>query len=137
MTEFSLEILAIEKTVYKGACSSLVIPATYGQYGILPHHQNTIMAIVPGILRFTVNGGEEFVFVVSTGLVKIENNDVLVLVETAERPEDIDALRAERAAEEAKEEIILKRSVQERRSAELKLARALTRMRAKENINNT
>lgn len=137
MTEFSLEILAIEKTVYKGTCSSLVIPATDGQYGILPHHQNTIMAIVPGILRFTVNGGEEFVFVVSTGLVKIENNDVLVLVGTAERPEDIDALRAERAAEEAKEEIILKRSVQERRSAELKLARALTRMRAKENINNT
>ena len=80
--------------------------------------------------------GEKFVFVVSTGLVKIEENEVLVLVETAEKPEEIDRLRAERAAVEAKEALLLKKSLQERRSAEMKLARAMSRMRAKSSINN-
>ena len=136
MAGFVLNILAAEKKVYSGNCVSMVFPATDGQYGVLAHHQNTIMAVVPGELTFCDENGENFVFVVSTGLVKIEENEVLVLVETAEKPEEIDRLRAERAAVEAKEALLLKKSLQERRSAEMKLARAMSRMRAKSSINN-
>ena len=136
MANFLLNILAAEKKVYRGMCSSMIFPATDGQYGVLAHHQNTIMAAVPGELTVCDEHGEKFVFVVSTGLVKIEENEVLVLVETAERPEEIDRLRAERAAIEAKEALLLKKSLQDRRSAEMKLARAISRMRAKSSINN-
>ena len=40
---------------------------------------------------------------VSAGMVKVEKNEVLVLGDSVERLEDIDANRAQRAADEAKE----------------------------------
>ncbi len=136
MTEFSLKILAAEKTVYVGACESLTVPASDGSYGILAHHRNTMMALAPGELRFRTPEGKSCLYVVSAGMVEIENNHVLVLVETAEFPEEIDRVRAEQAAIRAKEDILLKQSIQERRTAQLKLARAISRMRAKDNVNN-
>ena len=38
----------------------------------------------------------------------MEDNDVLVLVDAAERPEDIDAIRARRKADEAREILLQK-----------------------------
>lgn len=66
---------------------------------------------------------------------KIEDGDVLLLVDTAERPEDIDANRAKRAADAAKEELLQKKSLQEYKSAQANLARALSRLRVKERWN--
>ncbi len=69
---------------------------------------------------------------VSSGLVKIEEGEVLLLVDTAERPEDIDANRAKRAADAAKEELLQKHSIQEYGRAQANLARAISRLRVKE-----
>ena len=46
-------------------------------------------------------------------------------------PEEIDAIRAQRAADEAREAILQKRSAQEYRMAQANLARALNRLRVK------
>ena len=56
---------------------------------------------------------------------------VLVLVDAAERPEEIDKNRAERAAAAAKEALLQKRSIREYRLAEANLARAINRLRVK------
>lgn len=72
---------------------------------------------------------------VSAGLVKIEDGEVLLLVGTAERPEDIDVNRARRAANAAKEELLQKKSLQEYKSAQANLARALSRLRVKKRWN--
>lgn len=64
-------------------------------------------------------------------LVKIENNEVLVLVDSAERPEDIDALKAKQAADAAKEAILQKQSIREYHTAQMTLARAVARLRVK------
>jgi F-type H+-transporting ATPase subunit epsilon len=52
-------------------------------------------------------------------------------VDTAERPEEIDANRARRAADEAKEALLQKRSIQEYHAAQANLSRALSRLRVK------
>ena len=62
-----------------------------------------------------------------------ENGEALLLVDTAERPEDIDANRARRAADAAKEVLQQKRSIQEYRSALATLARAINRLQVKKN----
>ena len=49
--------------------------------------------------------------------------------------EDIDANRAKRAADAAKEELLQKKSLQEYKSAQANLARALSRLRVKERWN--
>jgi len=131
VTAFNIHILASEHHFYEGPCESLVVPTIRGQYGILAGHSNLISAVVPGKLVFRVPGGEDQTLAVSEGIVKVENNEVLVLVDTAERPEDIDINRAKRAAEEAKEELLQKRSLVEYRSAQAHLARALNRLKVK------
>ena len=100
MNTFTLNVLAAEKPFFEGDCISLVIPTNDGQYGILAKHNNMIAAIVPGVLKITTPDGTETVAAVSEGLVKVENNQVLILVDTVERPEEIDENRARRSAEQ-------------------------------------
>lgn len=131
MKQFDIQIFAADHVFYEGACESLNVPTTQGLFGILANHSNLIAAIVPGRLSYRVPGGENLYAAVSEGLLKVENNRVLVLVDSAERPEEIDANRALREAEEAKEEMLQKKSIVENRLASANLARALNRLRVK------
>lgn len=134
MATFNLSILASDRPFYEGPCESLIVPTNTGQYGILANHSNTISAISPGTLLFRVKKGEEMrPAAVSGGLVKIEDNNVLVLVDTAERPEDIDENRARIAADNAREEMLQKLSNREYRNAQAHLARAFSRLKVKNN----
>ena len=129
MNTFELHILAAERSFYEGPCESLILPLTEGMYGIQANHVNMIAGIVPGELTYRVPGGADEHAACSRGMVKVENNEVTVLVDTVERPEEIDVNRAQRAADEAKEELLKKRSRQEYMKAQMELARAMTRLR--------
>lgn len=131
MNTFKLHIWASEKPFYDGDCESLVIPSVDGKYGIMAHHSNAVTAIVPGELTYTIHGGTTQIAAVSEGIVKIENNDVLVLVETIERPEEIDANRAKAAADAAREIMMQKLSRREYYTTRLTLARAMSRLQVK------
>lgn len=133
MKQFSIHIYAADHVFYEGPCESLSVPTTHGLLGILAHRSNIIAAIVPGSLSFRIPGGETQYAAVSEGLLKVENNEALVLVNSAERPEEIDANRALREAEEAKEELLQKRSVLECKLARSNLSRALNRLKVKRN----
>ena len=131
MDTFQVHILAADQTFYEGPCLSLTIPASDGELGILAHHSPMIAAVKPGTLRYQVPGEEPRLAAISPGIVKVEKDDVLVLVDSAERPEDIDVVRAQREADEAREALLQKRSRQEHQIAQATLARALNRMRVK------
>lgn len=135
MENFPVHILAADDPFYEGPCQSISVPTTTGMYGVLAHHTNVIMAIVPGTLRYRCEGEDEKLAAVSAGLMKVENGEVLILVDSAERPEEIDANRAQRAADRAKEELLQKKSIQEYRMAQSNLARALSRLQVKSSAN--
>ena len=128
MSTFTVHILAADKVLYEGDCESLIIPTPWGQYGILAHHCKAICAIVAGRLTYRAPGGKNQYAAVSDGLVKIEDNDVLILVDTAERPEDIDLNKARAIADASREAMLQKRSIREYREAQAALARAISRM---------
>ncbi len=135
MENFPIHILAADEPFYEGPCQSISVPTTTGMYGVLAHHTNVIMAIVPGTLWYRCEGEDEKLAAVSAGLMKVENGEVLILVDSAERPEEIDANRAKRAADRAKEELLQKKSIQEYRMAQSNLARALSRLQVKSAAN--
>lgn len=128
---FQLRVLASDKPFYEGECVSLTISTQCGEQEFLAHHSNMIVAIVPGVLRGRFPDGSEQTAAVSGGLVKVEDNEVLVLVDTAERPEEIDANRAKRAEAQAREAILQKKSLQEYRTAQATLARELNRLKVR------
>lgn len=128
MSTFRLRILESDRPFFEGECESLIFPAADGQYGVLANHRNLIAAVVPGELRFRLPDQSEQVAAVSAGMVKIEDGDVLVLVDSAERPEEIDANRASRAKALAKEKLLQNKDPRDRSLAQAELARAVNRL---------
>ena len=131
MDTFQVHILAADKTLYEGPCESLTIPTSDGEQGILAHHSGMMAAVRTGTLRYRAPGQPVQLAAVSPGMVKVEGNEVLVLVDSAERPEEIDAARARREADEAREALLQRKSRQEYQLAQATLARALNRLRVK------
>ena len=129
MEPFQVHILAADRTFYEGPCVSLTISTSDGELGIWANHSSMIAAVQPGTLRYQIPGQEPQIAAVSPGMVKVENNEVLVLVDSVERPEEIDAARAKREADQAREAILQKKSRQEYQIAQGNLARALNRLR--------
>ena len=137
METFQVHILAADKTFYEGPCVSLTIPTSDGEQGIWAHHSNMIAAVQPGTLRYQLPEEEPQIAAISPGMVKVEKNVVLVLVDSIERPEEIDAARARREADQAREALLQKKSRQEHQVAQATLARALNRLRVKaHSVNN-
>ena len=62
----------------------------------------------------------------------MEDHDVLILANTIERPEEIDANRARRAAEAAREALHQKMGWAEYHIAQANLAREINRLRVKQ-----
>lgn len=128
--DFKLEVYASDHIVYQGPAKYLNLPIEMGQYGILARHRNLISEIVPGKMTIDLEN-EKLIFIVSYGLVKIENGDVLVLVETAEKPEEIDINRARKAEENAKAALKNQASQREYKMLQGRLARAFAREKVK------
>ena len=109
MSTFNLEIVATDKVFYQGPCESLVFPGIDGEHGILARHETMVAAVKAGELRCIING-ERKGAAVGDGFIEVSPEKVVVIVDFAERPEDIDIKRAERAKERAEERLRLKRS---------------------------
>lgn len=129
---FQLHVVASDRLFYEGPCSSLVVPTNEGLVGILANHSNMIAALIPGVIEFEAPDMERQVASIANGLLKIENNDVLILVDTIERPEEIDENRAKEAMARAKEEMLQKKSIREYQMAQAHLSRALSRLKVKQ-----
>lgn len=134
MNTFPLQILASDRVFYQGECSSLIIPTVDGQYGIMANHANTVIGVSIGHAMFQDGLGKRQEAVLSAGICMIENGTVTVLIETAERPEEIDRLHAEQDAADARRALEHRGNVMDARLAQAKMARALSRLKAKEGI---
>lgn len=126
---FKLQIMASDHMVFDGDAQSVSLPTTEGSVGILADHSNVIMAVIPGMLEYTAGGAKQQV-VVSSGLLKVENGEVMILVDAAERPEDIDEARARRAEEKARQDLKRANSNRDHAMVEAELSRALSRIKA-------
>ena len=131
MKTFHLRILAADRPFFEGDCVSLRVQLEDGQYGVLAGHAPTVAAVAPGVMRYSLPDGSSETVYVSDGILRVGREDVLVLTSTAERPDEIDAKRAERSLEAAREAILHRRTEEEYKQAQARLARAVARLKAK------
>ena len=92
MKSFLLKVYCTDKTLFEGNCNSLVVPIDDGLYGVQAGHSNTICAVVAGEMKIVTPNGEVIFASLSEGMMKIEDNEVLILLDTA------DIIRKERTA---------------------------------------
>ena len=127
---FYLKIISANRVFFSGRCRSLIVPEYDGQKEILAHHEDMVIATKEGEVRFKEKEDDDWTkAVVGVGCVYISHNRVIMLVDTAERPEDIDRVRAEAALERAKEQLRQKQSIQEYHVSQASMARAMLRLK--------
>ena len=127
MNSFILNITASSGEFYQGSCESMVLPVKDGVYGVQAGHSPVLVAIHMGMLKFTVDG-ETREILVGDGIAEVTPTFVLLLVERAERPEDIDKNRAEAARIRAEERLQHKQSMHEYYQTKIALDRAMQRL---------
>lgn len=132
MNAFATQIISSDGMFYFGRLKSIVIPAVDGELGILPGHEEMIIALKEGILRYQDSKDVWHKAAIGRGTIQFANNRCTIVVDTAEKPEDIDVRRAEDAKARAEKKLQQKLSDREYRLLQMSLARALTRLKVLE-----
>ena len=99
-----LDIVTAERLLYSEDVDMVIAPGIQGQLGILPRHAPLLTALTYGELRVK-RGSEEESFAIGGGFMEVQPDRVTVLADSAERAEEIDLERAERALERAEERL--------------------------------
>lgn len=136
MNEFDLTILEADSNFYEGKCISMIVPTTEGLFGIQAHHENMIAALEIGEIKYTLPDGTEYHAAVSGGILKVENNTVLILADSVEDVAEIDEKRALREEEETRQAILEKKSIEEYKIAQARMARIINRLKLKKKYDN-
>ena len=78
---FYLKVIAANRVFYSGRCRSIIVPEFDGQKEILAHHEDMVIAVDEGEMRFQPEGSDNWEYaVVGMGFVEIVNNRVTLLV---------------------------------------------------------
>jgi F-type H+-transporting ATPase subunit epsilon len=133
MGKLHLEVVTPAKVMVSAEVDLVVAPGTLGEFGVLPGHAHFLSGIVPGELRYT-SGSDKASLAVTMGFAEVSNDRVSILVDAAENVAEIDADRARRALERARERLAKDRKTEEIDvvRAEAALRRAITRIRIAE-----
>lgn len=125
--KFKLRIISPEKSFFEGDCEFLEFVSTEGEMGVYAKHIPLTTILEPCVMRIH-NEGEEKKAAILGGFIEILKDQVTVLAEDAEWPDDIDVARAEAAKKRAEERISAKSEKTDMRRAEAALKRAVARI---------
>lgn len=130
MNAIQTNILTPFGPVFKGMALGVNLPGTEGGFEVKYNHASLMSMLEIGkIVVRKPEGGDE-VFTVNGGFVEVHKNVVTVLAESAERKDDIDVERAQRARERI--EKLGMEQIRRDVNAEMALKRAINRIRVAE-----
>ena len=99
----AFRVVAPDKSVWDAEAEEGVLPSTTGQLGILSGHVPLLTALDIGVLR--VRADKDWVAIaLMGGFAEVENNEVTILVNSAERGDNIDLSAAQAEYASAKSE---------------------------------
>ena len=126
---FQLEIVTPAKQLVKDVhAEEAQIPGANGYLGILPGHAPLITELAVGVITYRASG-ETQTLSVAWGFAEVLPDKVTILAEAAERPEEIDIARAEKAKERAEQRLKSNDPNVDYTRAEDALQRAETRLK--------
>jgi F-type H+-transporting ATPase subunit epsilon len=96
----TLEIATPTRQIVADTVDEVVAPGTEGYFGVLPGHAPFLTTLGIGEVTYRI-GREEYHLAVAGGFAEVRHDKVIMLLDIAERPVEIDRARAERARERA------------------------------------
>ncbi|MBS4982623.1 MAG: ATP synthase F1 subunit epsilon [Hungatella hathewayi] len=128
---FKLKIVTPDKIFYEGDAIMVELTTTEGQIGVYANHIPLTAIISPGVLKIHEEGQVRKASLIS-GFLEILPEQVVIMAEVAEWPEEIDANRAEEARVRAERRLKENSAETDTLRAEMALKRALTRLEARQ-----
>ncbi len=131
----TVKVISPDQTVLNSTADEVILPSSTGQLGVLTDHAPLITALDAGVIRFR-RDREWATVAVSSGVADIEDNEVAVLVRSAQLGVDIDAeaARTELTAAEERLAGIKEDDKQGKILAEQDLRLARARLQATTNV---
>jgi len=130
--KLSLVIVTPQGEKLAGAADEICAPGFKGEFGVLPSHIEFFTKCPPGVFS-AGEGGRTTHWALGKGFIEVSHDRVLLTVQSAEKADDIDVERAQRAKRRAEEELAkLEGAVADPKWEEfsLRLARAEARLAA-------
>ncbi|RLB73328.1 MAG: F0F1 ATP synthase subunit epsilon [Deltaproteobacteria bacterium] len=126
--KLKLEMVTPYKRVLSEDVDEITAPGFIGELGILPDHTPLLTTLKVGELSYK-KGNEVFHIAVNWGYLEVEKETVTVLVDTAERADEIDLARAKAALGRAEDALkVLSQEDKKYMIMEAALQRALIRI---------
>lgn len=100
----TVRVIAPDKTVWDAEAEEVVLPSTTGQLGILAGHAPLLTALDIGVMRVRADK-TWYPIALMGGFAEVERNEVIILVNGAERGETIDQGTARTAYNEAEQRL--------------------------------
>ncbi len=134
----TVRVIAPDKTVWDSEAQEVILPSTTGQLGILSGHAPLLTALDAGVMR--VRAEKDWMpIALMGGFAEVEENEVTILVNGAERGDAINKEEAGLAYEEAEKRLQSAENgddLQEKIQAKQSLKRARARLQAAGGIAN-
>jgi F-type H+-transporting ATPase subunit epsilon len=122
-------VVSPARPIFDGEAEWVTVPALDGQLGIYPRHAPIVAALGSGLLRIGRGSGNVARFAVRGGFLKVSDNRVTVLVDSAVAEADASQAEAQRELDETLEDLRHPKSEEE--FAELLDRRAWSESRLK------
>ena len=124
-----VRVISPDKTIWDAEADEVILPSTTGQLGVLSGHAPLITALDVGVMR--VRDSKDWSpIALMGGFAEVENNEVIILVNGAERGDSID-LETARAAYTKAEERATQSQGGDDRQEQIQATQALKRARAR------
>ena len=126
--KLKLEVVTPYKTVLSEEVDEITATGALGEFGVLPGHAPLLTSLKVGEFSYK-QGGTAVTMAMNWGYLEVENDKVIILVETAERADEIDLERAKAALGRAEDALkTLTTEDKKFKVYEAALERALIRM---------
>ncbi|MBW4687061.1 MAG: F0F1 ATP synthase subunit epsilon [Komarekiella atlantica HA4396-MV6] len=126
----TVRVISPDKTVWDAAAEEVVLPSTTGQLGILTGHAPLLTALDTGVMRVRAAKNQNWqAIALLGGFAEVEENEVTILVNGAERGDKINLEEARTAYNQA--EARLNQVTADDRQAQIQATQALKRARAR------
>ncbi len=126
----TVRVVAPDKTVWDATAEEVILPSTTGQVGILSGHAPLLTALDTAVMRVRPNSNREWIAIaLMGGFAEVENNEVTILVNGAERGDTINLETARTAYTQA--EAKLNQLANANRQEQIQADQAFKRARAR------
>jgi len=124
----TLEVATPTRLVVADTVDEVVLPGSEGYFGVLPGHAALLATLGVGELMYRKDTAQHHL-ALTGGFAEVRNDKVIVLAENAERPDEIDRERAQRARDRAERRLAGREGIDiDFARAQAALMRALIRL---------